>query len=455
MKGANTLQKIFFVSLGCDKNLVDSEIMLGILDEHGYSITTNENQADIIIINTCGFIMDATEEGIETILGLAEQKRDGTCKCLIVTGCMAQRYKEEIFKELPEVDAVVGTGDFEKIAEVIRDVQAGKNQYLLTGSESNFSEESAYKRIISTAGHFAYLKIAEGCDNHCTYCTIPSIRGAYKSRSLESLIKEAEILVSKGVKELVLVAQDTTLYGKDLYGSPKLSNLLDELSKIEDLEWIRILYAYPENITQDIIDAMARNNKVCKYIDMPIQHASDAVLKRMGRRSTSNKIKQIVAKLREAMPDIAIRTTIIVGFPGETQQDFDFLQNFILEMEFDRLGAFTYSQEDGTPASIMEDQIDEDVKEHRKQELLDVQKHISAKKLYNLIGETLKVVVEGKLEDEQNVYIGRSEKDCYEVDGFVFFKCEYELLTGDFVSVNINESSDYDVMGVVEDELSK
>lgn len=455
MKRGRTLQKIFFVSLGCDKNLVDSEIMLGILDEHGYSIATEENEADVIIINTCGFIMDATEEGIETILGLAEQKRDGICKCLIVTGCMAQRYKEEIFKELPEVDAVVGTGDFEKIADVIREIEEGKKQYLIASDKANFSEESAYKRIITTPGHFAYLKIAEGCDNHCTYCTIPSIRGEYRSKGLESLIKEAEILVSKGIKELVLVAQDSTLYGTDLYGSPKLDKLLDELSKIEDLEWIRILYAYPENITQDIIDAMARNEKVCRYIDMPIQHAADTVLKRMGRRSTSYKIEQTVTKLREAMPDIAIRTTIIVGFPGETQQEFDYLKDFILEIGFDRLGAFTYSQEEGTPAAIMENQIEQDIKEQRKQILLETQKHISAKKLLSLVGQTLKVIVEGKLEEENDVYIGRSEKDCYEVDGFVFFKCDSALLTGDFVYVNINEASDYDVIGVVVDELSK
>ncbi len=445
--------KISFVSLGCDKNLVDSEIMLGLIDEEGYTITPDEEAADIIIVNTCGFIGDATQEGIDNILRLAEYK-SGNCKGLIATGCMVQRYKEDIFKELPEIDAIVGTSDFEQIGAVIKEVLAGHQTAIVTDNNTKISETSSFKRILSTPGHFAYLKIAEGCDNFCTYCTIPSIRGKYRSRTIESLVAEANILVEKGVHEIVIVAQDTTLYGSDIYGEPKLHELLHELGKIPDIEWIRVMYAYPENVTDEIINEMATNKKVCHYLDMPIQHASDPVLKKMGRRSSAEKIRNVVKKLRSAMPDIAIRTTIIVGFPGETDADFNALVDFVNEIGFDRLGVFKYSQEEGTPAAAMADQIDDDIKAERETMLMDVQKNISRRKCDAKIGLVLKIIVEGKLPEDE-VYMGRSYMDAYDVDGLVFFKSDNEYLAGDFVDVQVTEALDYDLIGDVLREYSK
>ncbi len=444
----NVQTKIAFVSLGCDKNLVDSEIMLGLIDEEGYTITPDEDQADIVIINTCGFILDATEEGIENILRIAAYKSEGKLKGLIVTGCMAQRYKEQIFEELPEVDAVVGTGDFAQIGDVIKDVLKGQQVNLITSNMNTLDPALNLKRMITTPGHFAYLKIAEGCDSHCTYCTIPSIRGQYRSRTIESLVEEATMLVSKGVSELILVAQDTGLYGKDLYGTPKLHVLLAELSKISDLVWIRILYCYPEHITEDIIDAMAQNEKVCHYLDMPIQHSENGVLKRMGRRSTREGLQDIIAKLRHRMPDICLRTTLIVGFPGETQAEFDSLVTFVEEARFDRLGVFAYSKEDGTPAFSMPNQVDDEVKEERKELILEAQKHISAAKCDAYVGKTLQVIVEGRL-PEDDIYCGRSFRDCYDIDGLVFFKSDESLMTGQFLHVHITESSDYDLIGEI------
>lgn len=440
--------KISFVSLGCDKNLIDSEIMLGLIDEEGYTITYDDSEADIIIINSCGFIMDANQEAIDKVLEMADYKRDGQCKALIVTGCMAQRYKDEIFEALPEVDAVVGTGDFESIGNVIKRLLDGEKQVeLVTDKEHLLNPDNSYKRIITTTGGFSYLKIAEGCDNHCTYCTIPSLRGHYRSRTIDSLVKEAKILASKGVRELILIAQDTSLYGSDIYGKKSLPELLRKLSEIEDIKWLRILYCYPENITDELIDEMASNPKVLHYLDMPIQHSEDRILKLMGRRSTNAGLKEIIGKMREKMPDMCIRTTLITGFPSETEEEFKAQCNFIEEVKFDRLGVFTYSPEDGTPAARMDNQIDEDVKAERKDYILQVQKSVSADICQKYVGKVLEVIVEGKIEGDDNVYCGRSYRDCYEIDGFVFFKSEDDLLAGDFYNIKITEAGDYDLIG--------
>lgn len=450
----NSNIKISFISLGCDKNLVDSEIMLGLIDEGGYIITSDDNKADIIIINSCGFISDAIEETIENILKTADYKREGNCKAIIVTGCMAQRYKKQIFESLPEVDAVVGTGDFESIGEVIKDVLKGKKVEMITDNNKILNEENNLKRMISTVGYFEYIKIAEGCDNHCTYCTIPSIRGKYRSRKIENIIEEAKILAQKGTKEIVLVAQDTSLYGTDIYGEKKLSELIRKLSEIEDIEWIRILYCYPENIDDSLIEEIASNPKVCHYLDMPIQHCSDNILKLMGRKSTKEKITTTIKKLREKITDICLRTTLIVGFPNESNEEFEELKNFIKEIKFDKLGVFSYSREEDTPAYKLPNQISEELKIKRKDEIMKLQENISFEKGKTFIGKTLKVIVEGKISDE-NVYCGRSYRDCYEIDGFVFFEYNKELISGDFVNVKINKSTNYDLIGVVENEPSK
>ena len=447
--------RIHFVSLGCDKNLVDSEIMLGLIKEEGYIITQEESEADIIIINSCGFIADATQEGIDVVINAGVQKKEGTCKAIIVTGCMAQRYKEEIFKELPEVDAVVGTGDFERIGEVIKEVLSKKEEKLsyITNGSSLQSDKNNLKRVLSNAGYFAYLKIAEGCDNACTYCTIPSIRGKYKSRKQESIIEEAEKLAKDGVKELILVAQDTALYGKDLYGESKLHELLRKLSEIKEIEWVRIMYCYPEHITKETIKEMAENEKICKYLDMPIQHSDDKILKMMGRKSTEKKLRQVLEMLREAMPEIAIRTTLIVGFPNETEQEFKNLLSFVQEMKFDRLGVFEYSREEGTKSFNMANQVEDEVKAQRKEEIMLKQQEITAEKNKDLIGKKFKVIVDGKL-TEQDVYCGRTYRDSYEVDSLVFFESEFDIITGEFREVVITESSEYDLVGEIFYEFS-
>ncbi len=440
--------KISFISLGCDKNLIDSEIMLGLIDEEGYIITHDDSEADIIIINSCGFIMDANQEAIDKVLEMADYKQNGNCKGLIVTGCMAQRYKDEIFEALPEVDAVVGTGDFEKIGEVIkRLLQGEKNVKLITDKNNLLDENNSYKRIVTTAGGFSYLKIAEGCDNHCTYCTIPSLRGKYRSRTIESLVKEARILADKGVRELILIAQDTSLYGSDIYGEKSLHKLLKALSEIEGIEWLRILYCYPENITDELIDEMTYNKKVLHYLDMPIQHSEDRILKLMGRRSTKAGLISTIERLREKMPDICLRTTLITGFPTETEEEFRAVCDFIDKVGFDRLGVFTYSAEDGTPAAAMKGQISEEVKNERKDYILKVQKNISTRKCSQCVGRTLDVIVEGKLEGEENIYCGRSYRDCYEIDGFVFFESDEALVAGDIYPIKITEAGDYDLIG--------
>lgn len=442
---------VALTSLGCDKNRVDSEVMLGLLAKAGFRLAADEADADIIVVNTCCFIKDALEESIETILEMAGYKKTGRCKGLIVAGCLGQRYEKEFFDELPEVDAIVGTAAYESIAEVADAVlQGGQRLKRLEDIDRPMDNANGCLRLPSTAPYFAYLKISEGCDNHCTYCVIPKLRGRHRSRTLESLTAEAEMLVAKGVKELVLVAQDTSVYGRDLYGEPKLHTLLEKLNEIEGLAWIRLLYCYPETLTEETITAMARCEKVCHYIDMPIQHASDTVLKRMGRRSSQKLIREKMDKLRAAMPDIALRTTLIVGFPGETEQEFQELKDFISESKFDRLGVFAYSQEDGTPAARLENQIDEDLKERRREEIMDLQKSISAALCERETGTVKEVLIEGRLPEEE-IYCGRTRRDAPEIDGMVFVSAEEELYSGEFVQVKIREAGDYDLIGDVTD----
>ena len=443
--------KILFVSLGCDKNLVDTENMLGILKNKGFEFTDDEWEADIIAVNTCCFIGDAKQESINTILEMAEHKKDAKCKVLVVAGCLAHRYQDEIIKEIPEVDAFVGTSSYDKIAEMINSVLEEKGI-------TNFVEDAnrlpmvTEERIVTTPGYYEYLKIAEGCDKRCTYCIIPKVRGSYRSFPVEYLVKQAEKLVEGGVKEIILVAQETTLYGVDLYGKKSLPMLLHELAKIEDLRWIRILYCYPEEINDELIEAIKNEPKVCHYLDMPIQHASDNVLKRMGRRTDKQELIDIVAKLRREIPDIALRTTLITGFPGETDEEHEEVMEFIDECEFDRLGVFTYSREEDTPAAVMPDQIDQDTMETWRDELMALQQEISIDKSAQMVGKTIDVMVEGYIADD-NTYVGRSYKDAPNVDGMVFFECDRELMSGDFVSVKITGSTEYDLMGIMEENV--
>ena len=435
--------KIFFVSLGCDKNLVDSEVMLGMLVDKGYTFTDDENEADIIVVNSCCFINDAKEESINTILEMAELKKEN-CKALIVTGCLAQRYKEEIQTEIPEVDAIIGTAAIDKIVETVEDVLAGKHEIQMT--DINATPVYGKKRVVTTGGHFAYLKIAEGCDKHCSYCIIPKIRGNYRSIPMESLIAEATQLVENGAKELILVAQETTLYGTDLYGSKKLPTLLHELCKISGLYWVRILYCYPEEITDELIQVIKEEKKVCNYLDMPIQHASNQILKRMGRRTNQEELRETVAKLRKEIPDICLRTTLITGFPGETEEDHEELMTFVNEMEFDRLGVFTYSPEEDTPAAVMDCQIEEDVKKKHQAEIMELQQEIAFEKAEAMIGKTVDAIIEGKVADE-NAYVARTYKDAPNVDGYLFINTDRELMTGDYVTAVVTGSYEYDLIG--------
>ena len=437
---------ILFVSLGCDKNLVDTEVMLGLLASRGHQMVDSEEIADVIVINTCCFIHDAKEESIQTILEMAEYKQAGSCKALIVTGCLAQRYKQEIIDEIEEVDAVLGTTSYDKIVEAIDEALAGHTSVEMTDIDALPLVES--KRLVTTGGHFAYLKIAEGCDKHCTYCIIPKIRGNFRSVPIERLLKEAEDLVAQGVKEIILVAQETTLYGKDLYGEKSLHKLLRELCKISGLRWIRILYCYPEEITDELIQVIKEEDKICNYLDLPIQHASDGILKRMGRRTSKEQLVEIIGKLRKEIPDIAIRTTLITGFPGETQEQHEELMEFVDEMEFDRLGVFTYSPEEDTPAAVMPDQIPEDVKEDRQAELMELQQEIAFDLAEEMIGREVLVMIEGKVADE-NAYVGRTYKDAPNVDGLIFVESEEELMSGDFARVRITGALEYDLMGEI------
>jgi len=444
--------KLLFISLGCDKNLVDTEVMLGLLHQKGFTFTDDENEADVIAINTCCFINDAKQESIDTILEMAEHKKDGKCKALIVSGCMAQRYKQEIIDEIPEVDAVIGTSTYDKIADTINAVLEGKgyNQF----DDLDRLPVVASKRVITTGGYYDYLKIAEGCDKHCTYCIIPKVRGNFRSVPMEQLIEEAKNLVEQGIKEIILVAQETTLYGMDLYGEKLLPKLLHELGKIEDLKWIRILYCYPEEITDELIQAIKNEPKVCNYLDIPIQHANDAILKRMGRRTTKQELIDIVAKLRKEIPDIALRTTLITGFPGETDEQHEEVLEFVDTMEFDRLGAFAYSQEDDTPAALMDDQVDEEVKAKRRDAIMEMQQEVSIDKSADMVGKTLEVLIEGKVTDE-NAYIGRSYMDAPNVDGYIFINTNEELMSGDFVYVKITGALEYDLIGEINYEFTK
>ena len=436
--------KILFISLGCDKNLVDTEVMLGLLASRGYEMTDDETQADIIVINTCCFIHDAKEESIQNILDMAEYKKEGKVKALIVTGCLAERYRQEILDEIPEVDEVLGTTAYDKILDAVDQALEGKHSVILSDLDALPLPET--KRLVTTGGHFAYLKIAEGCDKHCTYCIIPKIRGNFRSVPMERLIQEAQELADQGVKELILVAQETTLYGKDLYGEKSLHRLLRELCRISGIRWIRILYCYPEEITDELIQVMKEEEKVCNYLDLPIQHASDEILKRMGRRTTKQELKDIIGKLRREIPDICLRTTLITGFPGETEEQHEELAEFVDEMEFDRLGVFTYSPEEGTPAASMPDQIDEEVKEERQAELMELQQEIAFDNAESMIGREVLVMIEGKVADE-NAYVGRTYRDAPNVDGLIFINTDEELLSGDFARVKVTGALDYDLIG--------
>lgn len=439
---------ILFISLGCDKNLVDSEVMLGLINQKGYIITNDENEADIIVVNTCCFINDAKEESINTILEMAELKKTANLKALIVTGCLAQRYKKEIQDEIPEVDAVVGTSSYENIVKVIEEALEGKTSESF--EDINVTPNVESKRVLTTGGYYSYLKIAEGCDKCCTYCIIPKLRGKFRSVPMERLIAEAKSLAEQGVKELMLVAQETTLYGVDLYGEKSLHKLLKELCKIEGIEWIRILYCYPEEITDELIQVMKEEEKICNYLDMPIQHASDNVLKRMARRTNRQELINIVTKLRKEIPDIALRTTLITGFPGETREDHEQLLDFVDQMEFDRLGVFTYSPEEDTPAANMDNQIEEELKEERKDELMTLQQEIAFEHAQNMVGRTLKVMVEGRL-PEDNVYIGRTYMDAPNIDGYIFINADHEFMSGDFVTVKVTGANDYDLTAEIVD----
>ncbi len=435
---------ILFISLGCDKNLVDSEVMLGLLNEHGYRIVDDENEADVIVINTCSFIHDAKEESIQTILEMAEYKNIGRLKALVVTGCLAQRYQQEILDEIPEVDAVLGTTCYDKIVEVVEEALAGKSQVEVEDIDALPLVDA--KRLVTTGGHFAYLKIAEGCDKHCTYCIIPKLRGNFRSVPMERLIKEAQTLADDGVKELILVAQETTLYGKDIYGEKSLHKLLKELCKINGIQWIRVLYCYPEEIDDNLIQVMKEEKKICNYLDLPIQHASDNILKRMGRRTSRQQLIDLVEKLRKEIPDITLRTTLITGFPGETQEDHEILMDFVDEMEFDRLGVFTYSAEENTPAAEMPDQIPEGVKEDRQAELMELQQEIAFDKAEDMVGKEVLVMIEGKVADE-NAYVGRTYRDAPNVDGLIFINTDEELMSGDFARAKVTGALEYDLIG--------
>lgn len=434
--------KVLLISLGCDKNLVDSEVMLGLLNKAGHQLTNDETEADVVVVNTCAFISDAKEESINTIIEMGELKKTGKLKKLIVAGCLSQRYKDEIMKELPEIDVIIGATNYDKIVEAI-----GTDEESIV-DDINYTPRPIAERIVTTNASMAYFKIAEGCNKLCTYCIIPHIRGRYRSMPMDSLIASAEKLASDGIKELVLVAQETTLYGVDLYGEKKLPELLTKLSEIEGIEWIRLLYCYPEEITDELIEVMATNPKICHYVDIPIQHSENAILKRMGRRTSREDIVELVGRLRTAVPDIAIRTTLISGFPGETQELHDGLVDFVDECEFDRLGVFTYSPEEGTPAAEYEDQVDGELAAKWRDEIMELQQEISYEKNQQMIGTTQKVLIEGYLVDD-DVYVGRTYRDAPGVDGIVFVSAPYELISGSFVDVKITEANEYDLTGVI------
>ena len=445
--------KVFFVSLGCDKNLADSEQMLGILTRNGHEIVGSEEEAEAIIVNTCCFIKDARDESVQTILEMAEYRKNGPCRAFIVTGCMAQRYQQEILDEIPEVDAVLGTSSYDAILEAIAAAD-NRKRYSLFRDIDHLVSDPAEGRVLTTGGHFGYLKIAEGCDKHCTYCIIPKLRGSYRSVPMERLVRQAQDMADRGVRELILVAQETTVYGTDLYGRKCLAELLRKLCRINGIRWIRILYCYPEEIDDDLIEVMREEKKICHYLDLPIQHASDRILKRMGRRTSRADLTEIVSRLRREIPDIILRTSLITGFPGETEEDHQILMDFVDEMEFDRLGVFTYSQEDDTTAASMPDQIPEETKLKRQEEIMLLQQEISAEKGEQKIGQEMLVMIEGKVSGE-NAYIGRTYGDAPKVDGYIFVQTGELLMTGDFARVTVTGALEYDLIGEITDESAE
>ncbi len=444
--------KILFISLGCDKNLVDSERMLGFLSEKGYGFTDDETEADIVVINTCCFINDAKQESIDTILEMAQLRQNGDIRALVAAGCLAQRYREEIQKEIPEVDIIIGVSAIDEITRALDEFFEGKkeNHY----GEPDRASLADTKRILTTGGHYAYLKIAEGCDKHCTYCIIPRVRGSYRSIPMESLIQEAEALAAEGVKELIVVAQETTVYGTDIYGKKALPELIRKLCRIDGLHWIRVLYCYPEEIDDELIKVMKEEPKFCHYLDLPIQHGCDTILKRMGRRTTNAELAGVIWKLRKEIPDICIRTTLITGFPGETEEEHEELLSFVERMEFDRLGVFTYSQEEDTPAALMPEQIPEEVKERRREQLMELQQEIAFDAALSMTGKTVDAMIEGKVAEE-DAYVARTYKDAPNVDGFLFINTKRELMTGDFVKCRITGAYEYDLIGELEDEFTQ
>ena len=446
------MRKVLFISLGCDKNLADSEEMLGMLVENGYEITNEESEAEVIVINTCAFIHDAKEESVNSILEMAQYKENGKLKALLVTGCLAQRYQKEITEEIPEVEAVLGTGSWDELIQALDKVFEGE-KYLDFQSIDRLPR-AAGKRVITTGGYYDYLKIAEGCDKCCTYCIIPKLRGKYRSIPMEKLAAQAEYLASQGVRELIVVAQETTVYGQDLYGEKSLHILLKKLCRIPGIQWIRILYCYPEEIYPELIQTMKEERKICHYLDLPIQHCNNRILKRMGRRTTKEELIQIVEILRKEIPDIILRTTLITGFPGETQEEHEELMEFIDTMEFDRLGVFTYSAEEDTPAARMPDQIDEEEKQRRQAELMELQQEISIDKGNARIGSEVEVMVEGKVADE-NAYVARTYGDAPGVDGYLFINTDTQLMSGDFAMVHVTGALEYDLIGELKDEYTE
>lgn len=447
--------KLFCVSLGCDKNLVDTEKMLGLLHGTGLVFTDDETEADVILINTCCFIGDAKEESVNTILEMARYKEEGRCRALIVAGCLAQRYKQELLDEIPEVDAILGTTSYEDVAKVVEQV-LGNHQMTHVTSFHDLGElpDTGAERVVTTGGYYAFLKIAEGCDKRCTYCIIPYLRGPYRSVPMERLVEEAGKLAEGGVRELILVAQETTLYGTDIYGKKSLPKLLHELAAVPGIQWIRIQYCYPEEITDELIEAIRTEEKVCHYLDIPIQHASNRILKRMGRKTNREEVTERIARLRREIPDIALRTTMISGFPGETESDHEELMEFVNEMEFERLGVFAYSAEEDTPAYSYPDQVPQELKEERRDEIMELQQDIAFEHCENMVGRVLTVLIEGKVVDEP-VYVGRTYMDAPNVDGLIFVNADFELMSGDFVRVKVTGAAEYDLIGEVYDESAQ
>lgn len=445
--------KILCISLGCDKNLVDTEMMLGLLNHDGHTFTDDEQEADIIVVNTCCFINDAKEESVNTILEMAELKKSGSCKALIVTGCMAERYKQEILDEIPEVDGILGTSTYDEISNVLNQVLGG-GEHVSCFHDLNALPQVETERMVTTGGHYAFLKIAEGCDKRCTYCIIPDLRGSYRSVPMERLVKEARQLADQGVRELILVAQETTLYGVDLYKKKMLPELLRQLAAIDGIYWIRIQYCYPEEITDELIETIKTEEKVCHYLDVPIQHASDAILKRMGRRTNQAQLREMIGKLRREISDMALRTTMIAGFPGETEEDHEEVMAFIDEMEFERLGVFAYSAEEDTPAATFPDQVPQEVKEERRDAIMELQQEIAFDKSEAMVGRILDVMIEGKVADEP-AYVGRTYMDAPNVDGYIFVNSGELFMSGDFVRVKVTGSAEYDLIGEVYDESAE